>query len=294
MTSAAQRPHPVPAFAEAAGGDAEWDAERGPERRRYNARMLSPTFKFLRMATHILAGSLTVLLLFPHLDRPERARRVTRWGAQLLAILKVRLKVSGRPPTVHAGGALLAANHVSWLDIYLLHSLLPARFISKAEVRGWPLFGWLAEAVGSVFLVREKKSDAMRVNQLMAEHLRQGDCLALFPEGTTSDGSGLQPFFSSLFQPAVDAGAQVWPVYIRYLRQDGSRCAEAAYCDAMSLGASLRKVLRLKVLQAEVHFLPPIDSRGLTRRELAQAAEAAIRACVPAPNGETQPGAATD
>ena len=76
--------------------------------------------------------------------------------------------------------------------------------------------------------------------------------------------------------------------------RDGSRCAEAAYCDDMSLGASLRKVLRLKALQAEVHFLPPIDSRGLTRRELARAAEAAIRACVPAPNGETQPGAATD
>jgi len=240
--------------------------------------MLTPALKLVRMASHLLVGSLTILLLFPHLDRHERGRRVTRWAAQFLKVLGIRPEVIGRPPLVRGGGVLLAANHVSWLDIHLLHSLLPARFISKAEVRNWPLFGWLAEGIGTVFLVREKKADAMRVNQLMAEHLRAGDCLALFPEGTTSDGSGLLPFFPSLFQPAVEAGAQVWPVRIRYLNADGSHCPEAAYFGAMTLGESLLKVLRLKGLRAQVEFLPPIDSQGMARRDLARATEAAIRA----------------
>jgi 1-acyl-sn-glycerol-3-phosphate acyltransferase len=240
--------------------------------------MLSPGLKFLRVAGHVLAGTLLVLLRFPSLDRPERARRVTRWATQLLAILAVRVRVRGQPPPL--GGALVAANHVSWLDIHLLHSLLPARFISKAEVRNWPVFGRFAEASGTVFLVREKKSDAMRVNQLMAEHLREGDCLALFPEGTTSDGRAVLPFFPSLFQPAVEAHAAVWPVCIRYQNGDGSLCIEAAYYAQISLGESLGKILKLKEIHAEVTFLPPIASAGLARRELARAAEEAVRAAM--------------
>ncbi|MEW5787717.1 MAG: lysophospholipid acyltransferase family protein [Pseudomonadota bacterium] len=243
----------------------------------YNAPMRSPSLKIFRTGLHLLSGALTVLLLFPHLDRDERARRVTRWATGLLALLGVSVRVMGRPPLVRAGGALLAANHVSWLDIHLLHSLLPARFVSKAEVRGWPLIGWLAEAAGTVFLVREKKSDAKRVNDVMAEHLRLGDCLALFPEGTTSDGSRVLPFYPSLFQPAVDAGAQVWPVRIRYLTPTGNPCPEAAYHGGMSLGQSFMQVVRMGGLVAEVHFLPPIDGKGLARRDLARAAEAAIR-----------------
>ncbi|MDO9225362.1 MAG: lysophospholipid acyltransferase family protein [Pseudomonadota bacterium] len=237
--------------------------------------MLSPGLKFLRLVGHILVGLLLVLLRFPSLNRAERAQRVTRWAARLLAILAVRVSVRGEAPP--PGGALVAANHVSWLDIHLLHSLLPARFISKAEVRNWPVFGRFAEASGTVFLVREKKADAMRVNQLMAEHLRDGDCLALFPEGTTSDGTGLRPFFPSLFQPAVEARATVWPARIRYLNRDGTPCGEAAYYGEISLGASLMKILTLKEIHAEVAFLPPIASAGLTRRELARAAEEAIR-----------------
>lgn len=246
--------------------------------RRYNARMLLPTFKFLLMAGHLLSGSLTILLLFPWLGRNGRERRVMHWATRFLTLLDIHREVVGQPPTLRGSGVLLVANHVSWLDIHVLHSLLPARFISKAEVRNWPLFGWLAEATGTVFLEREKKSDAMRVNQLMAEHLRDGDCLALFPEGTTSDGRGLLPFFPSLFQPAVEAAAQVWPVRIRYLDREGKHCPEAAYFGGATLGQSVWQVLRLRGLRARVEFLPPIASQGLARRDLARTTEAAIRA----------------
>lgn len=240
--------------------------------------MLSSPLKFLRMLGQLLAGSLTILLLFPRLDRLERGRRVTRWATRFLQALDIRVEVVGQPPSLDGRGALLAANHVSWLDIHLLHSLLPARFISKAEVRNWPLFGWLAEATGTVFLVRERKSDAMRVNQLMTAHLRDGDCLALFPEGTTSDGLALLPFFPSLFQPAVDAAAPVWPVRILYLHADGRPCTEVAYFGSMNLAESLKKVLRLRGVRARVEFLPAITpQQGQARRDLARATEAAIR-----------------
>lgn len=239
--------------------------------------MFLPALRILRTAAHLTAGALTVLVVFPHLDRPERSRRVTRWAGEFMTLLGVRVRVLGAPPDLSKGGVLLAANHVSWLDIHLLHSLLPARFVSKAEVRGWPLIGWLAEAAGTVFLVREKKSDAMRVNRAMAEHLRLGDCLALFPEGTTSDGGEVLPFYPSLFQPAVDADKPVFPVHIRYLTPEGARCEAAAYYAGISLGASFLRIVRLGSVQAEVRFLPPIASTGLSRRDLARATEAAIR-----------------
>ena len=237
------------------------------------------TFSYLRIGVHLLAGVLTVLFLFPFLDRAERGKRLVRWSGKLLAALGVRIVVRGRPPTVRAGGALIVANHVSWLDIHVIHSLLPARFISKAEVRNWPVIGWLADkAGGTLFLERTRKSDAKRMNEVMAGHLRDGDCLALFPEGTTSDGRDLLPFYPSLFQPAAEAGITLWPVRIRYLDEAGMHSEAAAYFGEMSMLASLGNIVRAKRLVAEIEFLPTVSASGLDRRELAARTEAAIRA----------------
>lgn len=233
--------------------------------------------KLLRLTGHLLAGALTILLLFPHLNSEERSRRVIRWADQLIKLVGVQVIVKGRPPSVRGEGALIVANHVSWLDIHVLHSLLFTRFISKAEIKNWPLIGWLADMTGTLFLERTKKSDAARINQVMANHLRGGECLALFPEGTTTDGSEVKPFYASLFKPAVDAGAQVWPVLIRYLDRDGEPTLAAAYHDDTTLAQSMLRVLKSGGIQAEVNFLPPIPANGQHRRELALAAETAIR-----------------
>lgn len=254
-------------------------------------RTLPATVRYLRLAGHLLAGVLTVLLLFPFLDRGERERRLMRWAGRLLDVVGVRVVVGGRPPAVRGGGALVVANHVSWLDIHVIHSLLPARFVSKAEVRDWPVIGWLADkAGGTLFLERTRKSDAKRMNEVMAGHLRDGDCLALFPEGTTTDGHGLKPFYATLFQPAAAAAAPVWPAVIRYRRRDGSPCAAAAYCDDISLAASLRRIVREPGIVAEIEFLPAIAARGLSRKRLAAAAEAAIRAALASDGRGSRPG----
>lgn len=232
-----------------------------------------------RLGLHLLAGVLTVLFLFPLLDRAEREKRLVRWAIRMFTVIGVRVVTRGQPPIVRSGGALIVANHVSWLDIHLIHSLLPARFISKAEIRDWPVIGWLADkAAGTLFLERAKRSDAKRMNEIMATHLRDGDCLALFPEGTTSEGLDLLPFYPSLFQPAVDAAATVWPARIRYLDGSGRDTEAAAYYGDMSLLASLRNILQAQQIIAEIEFLPTISARGLGRRELAAQVEATIRA----------------
>lgn len=247
--------------------------------------------RFIRLLAHLSSGVLTVLLLFPFLDRREREQRLVRWAGRLLGVVGVRVVARGRPPTIRGGGALIVANHVSWLDIHLIHSLLPARFISKAEVRDWPVIGWLADkAGGTLFLERTRKSDARRMNELMAGHLRDGDCLALFPEGTTSDGRALLPFFPGLFQPAVAAEATIWPAVIRYLDAGGGYNPAAAYYGDMSLLASLRHILQSPGIVAEIHFLPAIAARGLSRRELAAEAESAIRAALAGDAGGSRPG----
>lgn len=254
-------------------------------------RAIPVYLRLLRLFGHLLAGVLIVLLLFPFLDRVEREKRLVRWAGRLLKVVGVRVACHGRPPVVRGSGALIVANHVSWLDIHLIHSLLPARFISKAEVRDWPVIGWLADkAGGTLFLERTRKSDARRMNELMAGHLRNGDCLALFPEGTTSDGRDLLPFFPSLFQPVVEAEATVWPALIRYLDVNGNYSPAAAYYGEMSLQASLHNILKENGLVAEITFLPAITARGLSRRELATQAEAAIRAALAADGRDSRPG----
>jgi 1-acyl-sn-glycerol-3-phosphate acyltransferase len=256
------------------------------------AATLRPWLRLLRLGLHLGAGALTILLLFPHLNGEERGRRVTAWARRLIAIMGVRVTVHGRMPAVRGEGALIVANHVSWLDIHLLHSLLHTHFVSKAEVRDWPLVGWLADRAGTLFLERAKKSDARRVNEQMAGMLRDGACLTLFPEGTTSDGTGLKPFYPSLIQPAVMARARIWPAVIRYRRPDGSINIDAAYYDDMSLGESLRRIARQEAIHAEVHFLPPLQAGGQHRREVAAQAEAVIRDVLARDAGDRQSGTA--
>jgi 1-acyl-sn-glycerol-3-phosphate acyltransferase len=239
--------------------------------------LLRPIIKILRLTSLVFTGVATAMFLYQHMDRAARDRQLLAWAGKLMRILNITLRVNGAPPV---GGAVLVANHVSWLDIHVLHSLLPVRFISKAEVRDWPLLGQLAKASGTLFITREKKSDAIRVNQEMAAELEAGECLAFFPEGTTSDGQDMRTFFPSLFQPAVDAGCPVIPAAIRYRDLSGAPCLEAAYHGEMTLLASFWRIAKLPGLVVEVTFLPALQNKGNHRRELAKQAEAAIRSAL--------------
>ena len=231
-------------------------------------------FRSIRLLLHIISG-LIQSAIYPHLDQPAQRRMAQRWSAQLLAILCIRLRHCGAPPAAEAQRVMLSANHISWLDVYSLNAVCPARFVAKAEIRGWPLLGWLSRNAGTLFIERTKRSDTARINADIADVLKVGDRVAVFPEGTTNDGTALRHFHASLLQSAVTASAMLYPVAIRYTDIAGEISEAAAYVN-ISLLESLRRVLTQPRIDVELIFTSPIDSSGKNRRELARYAEQAI------------------
>lgn len=215
------------------------------------------------------------------------------WSARLLSILNIRLRYRGTPPSAEIQRAMLAANHVSWLDVYSLITVCPARFVAKAEIRGWPLLGWLSRNAGTLFIERSKRSDTARINDRISEALMIGDRVAVFPEGTTSDGTALKHFHASLLQPAVTVAAMLYPVAIRYTDVTGKLSTAAPYVE-IPLTVSLGRILRQRRIDVELIFADPISSSGKNRRELARAAEQAIALAlslpVPHKSPRTPPG----
>jgi 1-acyl-sn-glycerol-3-phosphate acyltransferase len=181
--------------------------------------------RLTRLVPHVLHGLWIVRRQFPRLTPEQRHARIQWWSVKTLGILGIVLQPSG---SARAAGHLLVANHVSWLDIAAVHSVLPqARFVSKADVKHWPLVGPLVVGAGTLFIERTSKRDALRVVHQSAEALRDGDCVAVFPEGTTGAGPELLPFHANLLQAAVATGAPVLPVVLRW-HAPGERFSAAA------------------------------------------------------------------
>jgi 1-acyl-sn-glycerol-3-phosphate acyltransferase len=237
-------------------------------------------------------GALLVIGLFPFVAPSRRLEIITAWSRTLLKRLGVHLTVKGNPPAGRP--VLLVANHISWLDIWLIDSQCVCRFVAKAEVRAWPLIGWLAAKTGTLFIQRERRHQTAALNRDIVAALRAGACVALFPEGTTSDGRMLRRFFTPLLQPAVETGTPVVPVAIRYVDAAGGPDTTPAYVGNMTLMESVLAILAAGRIEAEICFLPAIASAGTNRREAAHAAQAAIAAalCLPAPG--TTPETAPD
>ena len=174
-------------------------------------------------------------------------------------ILGLKVRRIGRPAT--ARPVLFAANHVSYLDITVLGSLLPASFIAKHEVRGWPLFGWLARLQRSVFVDRRVRSTAQQRDEI-AGRLAAKDALILFPEGTSGDGNRVLPFKSALFSVADGVPLAVQPVSIAYTRLDGMPIGRYlrplfAWYGAMAMAPHLWTVMGLGTIEVVVEFHPP-------------------------------------
>lgn len=191
------------------------------------------------------------------------------WARDLLAILAIRVRCEGRPPPHARTGAMIAANHVSWADIFAIASVRHTRFIAKSEIRDWPFAGWLAEKTGTIFIRRARRHDTARINALVHEALAGGECVGLFPEGTTTEGDRLLKFHSSLFEAAVANGARVYPVAVRYQHPDGSPLRAVAYVGDLSFAQSLGLVIRTRETIARLAFAEPIATDGLTRQEVA-------------------------
>jgi 1-acyl-sn-glycerol-3-phosphate acyltransferase len=196
---------------------------------------------------------------------------VQSWCIHLLKILKVKVIIHGNPSTLlGVKPYLLVANHISWLDIHIINSIRPVIFVAKADVSKWPIFGYLASMLGTIFLKREKLSDIKRVIQLMKDKLANQEVVAIFPEGTSSDGKSVLPFKSNLFESAHQANVDVLPITIQY-KENGQYSNRAAFIDDMELIDSIKNILKANHLVVHIHLSDSLPGH-LTRQELASQA----------------------
>lgn len=237
------------------------------------------------IVVHILWGMLIAGLLFPWLPLRGRDALVQFWSRILLIALGIRLQVHHDPAAKPIGatrGSMLLLNHVSWADVFVIAAVTPARFVAKAEVAHWPLLGRFAASVGTVYVQRGRRHAIARVNHTVAQRLRLGQSIGIFPEGTTTDGSRLLRFHANLVQAALEADAPVIPVGLQY-RQDGRPSTAAAFIGEMNLVESIWRIVIAPRLTAHLYWMPEIACEGLTRQAIAARAREAIGAALQMP-----------
>jgi len=221
-----------------------------------------------RVVLHVLLGMAVMALRFPSLDTAGRQARIGWWSAGLLRAIGVSLQVRGTP---RPGATLLLANHVSWLDVAALHAAVPqARFVSKADVLHWPLLGWLVKGAGTLFIERERKRDALRVVHAMADALRAGETVAVFPEGTTGPGPEPLPFHANLLQAAIATATPIQPAVLRFADRTRRFSPAVEFVGDTTLLQSLWRVATARGLVAHVDLLLPQGSAHADRRALAE------------------------
>ncbi len=230
----------------------------------------------LRLLVHLLAGLATASLVFPLVNGARRDKLVRRWSLKLLRICGVQVRTRVPPGVNDTAPALIVANHISWLDIFVINARQPCRFVAKADIRDWPLVGFLCERAGTIFIARGRQRDVRRIYQGVVASVRAGERVAFFPEGTTAPQGCVLPFHANLFEAAIEAGVPVHPYAVRYVDQDGELHPAADFVGDTSFAQSVMTILAVRDLVAEVTLLPAISTADTNRRALADAARAAI------------------
>lgn len=217
---------------------------------------LMKTFRVLGRGIAVLrcvAGALSdfgIQAAAGRLSSRRRAAILQKWSARLLSGMKVQITVDGEPPAT----GLIVSNHLSYLDILVFSTVAQCAFVSKREVRSWPGVGWIASLSGTIYIDRSRKSDTHAIQPKIQAALANGVRLVVFPEGTSTDGSHVLHFHSSLFQPALDCEASVTAACLNYSITDGDASVEACYWGDMRLVPHLLNLLTKQSIQARVTF----------------------------------------
>ncbi|MBX9799458.1 MAG: 1-acyl-sn-glycerol-3-phosphate acyltransferase [Burkholderiaceae bacterium] len=243
---------------------------------------------FVRVMLHLLQGLCTSAFIFPFIGSVGRDRRIKKWSAGLLAILHVEVEVINEAGP--AAQALIVSNHISWLDIFVINSLQPCRFVAKADIRSWPALGWLCAKSGTIFIARGKQREVRRVYEGLVTSIRAGERIAFFPEGTTAAQGTLLPFHPNLFEAAIEAGVPVQPYVLRYVDAQGNLHSAADFIGDMTFVDSMLLIMKTRQMTAQLTLLPTISSTDEHRRDLSQKARQAIAGKL---GYDGQPGAAS-
>ncbi len=234
--------------------------------------------RLLALVAHALLGALIAITAPAQSLTDTRAGRgiVRWWHRTVLRLLGVRLRVVGPVPQ-HC--ALIVANHISWLDIPAIGALAPGHFVAKAEIASWPLIGWLAAQAGTYYIKRGDRKASAEVETRMAETLKAGHTVFLFPEGTSTDGTAIAHFHARLFGAAALAHCPIQPVDVCYPGAGRLVHPAAPFVGEDTLVGHLWRVLRARgTFAVELRFLAAQAPDAASVRDLAERAHAAISA----------------
>jgi 1-acyl-sn-glycerol-3-phosphate acyltransferase len=280
----------TPHIAQARGDAGEADAgSRGGDRSGSPSFLSGSSSFLLRLARFLPRILLVVVMVLVGLLLVGTVYRVTgargrnllnrTWSRCLLRVCGVRLIVRGA--SLMQGPVLLVANHVSWIDIFVINAVRPTAFVAKDDIRRWPVIGWLVAGAGTLFIQRGQRHAVHATGEAMKSRFARGEAVGLFPEGTTSEGYALLPFHGSLLEPARQAGVAIQPSALRFLRH-GRRDSFAAFVGEETLVGNLWRVLGASGLAVEVVYLAPLPHRAEdgvahSRMQLAALARAAVQ-----------------
>ena len=228
---------------------------------------------------HVVVAVPLTLIAFSPIGRHARVRGERLdywlqrwWSGGIVRRCGFRIVRLGEP---QSGAVLFVANHVSWLDIELMHSQRVMSFVAKAEIARWPLIGWLASRAGTIFHRRGSGNSLNAVMEQAVERLRDGTSVGVFPEGGTGPGDRLKTFHARIFQIAADAQVTVQPVAISY-GKNGKMDLRVPFAPGESFFANVVRLIGDAGVEAQVHFLDPIPLSDEGRRQTAESARAAI------------------
>ncbi len=241
----------------------------------------------------LVGGLATVLLLFPLVGTGLQRAAIRRWSRLLVRACGVTVSFAdhpgARPLAELPGGSFVVSNHISWIDIFVINSQCPAAFVAKAEIAAWPLVGTLVARTGNLFIERGRRHAVHRMIERIVHQLAAGSRVAVFPEGTTSDGLRLLPFHANLVEAAVRARAPVVPVGLRYLDPNGQPSAAIRFVGDTTFVESLCAVLSQSRVHCELHVLAAIVGPDLSRHDIVEQARAALAQCLALPLDDTLP-----
>ncbi|WP_071057796.1 1-acyl-sn-glycerol-3-phosphate acyltransferase [Pelistega sp. MC2] len=228
------------------------------------------TIRVIGLLCVLILGLFIAFAIYAWLGKTQKEWVLSNWSKLLMSTTGVRITQEGQP--IMGGPVMLTANHVSWIDIFIINSQRATSFIAKSEIRQWPVIGWLVAAVGTIFIQRGSRQAVIDINAGMADYFKENTCIGLFPEGTTSDGFTVLHMFSGLLEGAMNARVPIQPVALLFTYK-GKRSGRVAFVGEQTLVANIWVLLSSKDVGVTVRFLPPITQAGeevlIPRQELA-------------------------
>lgn len=235
--------------------------------------------KLARVIWHILVGVMTCAVVFPFTSQATHERLIQRWSQKLINLFGITLQFIDRSQSESEQlkpNAMIIANHISWIDIFVINTHQPCQFVAKSDIRNWPIAGWLSAQAGTIFLARGKQREVRRIYEGLVHQLQDQQRVAFFPEGTTGAQGGLLPFHANLFEAAIEAKVPVQPYVLRYVDQHNNLHPAADFIGDMTMLESMFSIFKAGKIQAQLIQLPLIQTQDKHRRDIARAANQAV------------------